>query len=216
MFHIQLQQHSRWSINLVTHWLCPHVYIQTNSDHSSHQSLVIWTTVIQKVYLAQNLRHSIPFSHQQNFIFYTTIWLYLCVWNTHFLSTCHIIRPPTFIHTVLIQFSLLWFITNSSTDIHFLFTTRKFQTCVRNNIYGDRQKKSGFQTHFGHLKPIQVKGNIGWSYYWWFTFILLYKLFIIYTWKIICTLLLLLLLLLLWFFFPSSLIYRLFKFSWTN
>ena len=30
---------------------------------------------------------------------------------------------------------------------------------MRNNIYGDRQKKSGFQTHFGHLKPIQVKGN---------------------------------------------------------
>jgi hypothetical protein len=111
MFHIQLQQHSRWSINLVAHWLCLHVYIQTNLDHSSHQSLVIWTTVIQNVYVAQNLRHFIPFSHQQSFIFYTITWLYPCIWNTHFLSTCHITRPPTFIHTVLIQFSLLWFIT---------------------------------------------------------------------------------------------------------
>jgi len=32
---------------------------------------------------------------------------------------------------------------------------------VRNNIYGEQEKISGFQTHFGHLKPVQVKGNIG-------------------------------------------------------
>ena len=131
MFRIQLQQCSRWSIKLATHWLCLHIYIQTNLDHSSHQSLVIWTTVVQNVYVAHNLRHSIPFSHQENFnIFYIITWLYSCIWNTHFMSICHTIRSPTFIHTFLIQFSLLWFITNSSTDIHFLFiyTLQGFKT----------------------------------------------------------------------------------------
>jgi hypothetical protein len=77
MFHIQLQQHSRWSINLVTHWLCLHVYIQTNLDHSSHQSLAIWTTLIQNVYVAQNLRHSILFSHQENFNLQHILYHYL-------------------------------------------------------------------------------------------------------------------------------------------
>jgi len=55
----------------------------------------------------------------------------------------------------------IFFLPHVNFRLHFLFTTCKFQTWVRNKNNGEQEKISGFQTHFGHLKPIKVKGNIG-------------------------------------------------------